>query len=209
MLQESGEFSAHTADYWQVANFGLALFKVNTIQSYFSSQALKIQSALYAITRAEIPHTTVSLHSHCVYKMIWWNNSNNKENLFARCVNRRKVDSAPGYGRLAQLWLIFLIQVVSREMPQVGGALHSGVLLQKQNKVISTHLLLNSRWPGSVKRQGRGVLNYLERRHVRQVSHSCATSWQLLAPGERYQLTRICGPPGSLQDLPSLVGWDT
>ena len=157
MLQESGEFSAHSADYWQVANFGLALFKVNTIQSYFSSQALKIQSALYAITRAEIPHTTVSLHSHCVYKMIWWNNSNNKENLFARRVNRRKVDSAPGYGRLAQLWLIFLIQVVSREMPQVGGALHSGVLLQKQNKVISTHLLLNSRWPGSVKRQRRGA----------------------------------------------------
>lgn len=53
MLQESGEFSAHTASYWQAANFGLALSKVNSIQSYFSNQALKIQSALYTITGAE------------------------------------------------------------------------------------------------------------------------------------------------------------
>lgn len=55
MLQERGEFSAHTADYWQAANFGLALSKVNSIQSYFSNQALKIQSALYTITGAETP----------------------------------------------------------------------------------------------------------------------------------------------------------
>lgn len=34
MFQQSGEFSAHTVNYWQEANFDLAFVKVNTIHSH-------------------------------------------------------------------------------------------------------------------------------------------------------------------------------
>lgn len=172
-----------------------------------------------------LTHATKSLHRHCIYEMIWWfggkkkkkkrkkQKTNSKDiqgnlHLSTKSVNGRKVDSAPDCERLAQLWLL-VHQVAGREMPQVGDALHFGNLPQEQNKVIFPHLLLNPRQFRGLRRQEKRVLTCLEQRHGSQVSHSCVNSWQLWAPEERCQVTRLHGPLSTLQDLPPVEGLGT
>lgn len=112
MFQQNSEFPVHTVNYWQETDSDLALVKDNTIHSHTAPIKLgkcNVQDLLLKELEFKIFNTCNIIFSQALHiKMVLWkvsNGKNSEENLhlFAKRVNDRKADSAPGRERLALL----------------------------------------------------------------------------------------------------------